>query len=191
MGKFATVVVDPPWYQGQINYDNARPDIQGRRFGMTNLPYQHMSLDEIRALPIPEVLMPDAFVFVWTTNKTLPDTFGVLDAWGLRYTVTMVWVKNGGIQTHVSPMFNAEYCLVGVRGKPKYTDLKAFMTANRWPRSEHSEKPEGFYDLLRRVTPSPRLDCFARRWIGGFTPWGDQAPTGENPLTDESQSVMF
>ena len=101
----------------------------------------------------------------------------------------MVWIKNGGIQLPQGPAFNAEYIQVGKRGKPQFFSTKAFDAANYWPRSGHSAKPEGFYDLWRRVTPGPRLDIFGRRRIAGFESWGNEAPDGP-ALPDYYQMVL-
>ena len=79
---------------------------------------------------------------------------------------------------------------MGACGKPYFLDTKGFNMAKSWPRKEHSVKPVGFYDLLRRVTPGPRLDVFGRRRIAGFTSWGNEAPEGE-PLSDRYQTVML
>src|SRR4051794_1072876 len=55
-GRFPVVVMDPPW---------PYPD------GM--LPYPTMPLDQISALPVPELLAADAIVWLWTTNRFLDD----------------------------------------------------------------------------------------------------------------------
>ena len=186
MGKFATVVIDPPWPLSQPF------GLRGGGLIGASIQEQYgmMSLADIAALPIRAVLGDDSLLFCWTVNRFLPDTFAILSAWGCAYAYTMTWVKNGGIQTPVTPMFNAEWCIVGRKGKPQYLDTKAFNTANYWPRGAHSEKPEGFYDLLRRVTPGPRLDIFGRRRIAGFTSWGNEAPEGD-PLPDHYQQVLL
>ena len=181
MGKFATVVVDPPWPMAKILRD-WRPN-------QVALDYPTMSVIEIAALPVPNVLAHDAFVFLWTTQRFLPFAIDIVQDWGCDYRMTMVWHKAGGIKPPSYPMFNAEFVVVGAKLLPKFTDTLGFRLANNWPRGAHSEKPEGFYDLLRRVTPGPRLDVFGRRRIAGFTSWGDEAPEGP-ALPDHYQTVF-
>ena len=183
MGRYATVVIDPPW---RVQHGWAGSETGG----LAPISYETMRLDDIMALPIADILADNALVFCWTVNRFLPYTFTVLAEWGVIYVYTMTWVKNSGPQTPISPQFNAEWCIVGRKGKPKYRETKAFRTANYWPRQGHSAKPEGFYDLLRRVTPGPRLDVFGRRRIAGFDSWGHEAPGGL-ALPDHYQTVMM
>lgn len=136
--------------------------------------YPTMSVEEIAAMDVPDRFANDAFVFLWTTQKFLPDAFAILERWGVKYRFTMVWHKPGGIQPHNSPQFNCEFVVVGSVGNPQFLDQKAFSTAFNAPRAGHSVKPEEFYDLLRRVTPGPRLDMFSRRDIEDFDAWGNQ-----------------
>ena len=184
MGKFKTVVVDPPWPLKRVGWSKDNTN------GLEEyVPYKRLDLDGIRALPVSDCLADDSLLFVWCTNQTLSDAISLVNTWGSRYWFTMTWVKNGGIQLPNGPMFNTEWCIVGRRGSPKFLDIKAFTTANFWKRGAHSEKPEGFYDLLRRVTPSPRIDIFGRRLIPGFVSWGDEAPEGED-LNSNYQDVF-
>ena len=181
LGSYATVVVDPPWPLapfGPQKREDFAPD------------YEMMTLPDIAALPVQAVLADDARCFLWTINRYLPQSFGILEGWGLRYTFTMTWVKNGGVKSPVTPMFNSEFIIVGSRGHPAYLDTRAFFTAHYWNRGGHSEKPEGFYDLLRRVTPGPRLDVFGRRRIAGFDSWGAEAPSGP-ALPDRYQQPLL
>lgn len=188
-GKFAVVVIDPPWPHKMSGFTQRRVKSSGNALA-SELPYETMSLHEIGAIPIPEILEDDAMVFCWTVNKFLPATFPLLETWGLKYAYTMTWVKNHGIQNPGSLQMNAEWIVVGRKGQLKYKEIKAFAIANFWKRGEHSEKPEEFYDLLRRVTPGPRIDIFGRRNIPGFTSWGNEAPAGE-PGPAHYQGVLL
>ena len=172
MGKFATVVVDPPWEMVKIERD-VRPNQHG-------FDYPTMTYDEIAACNLP--LSNDALVFCWTTQKHLPATFDILNAWGLKYRFTMVWHKPGGFQPVGLPQHNAEFVVVGACGNPKFLDTRAFNMANNWPRGVHSEKPEGFYDLLRRVTPGHALTCSAGGASQAFSRGATKLPkAGHSP----------
>ena len=170
MGKHAVVVIDPPW-----------PTV-GRHGGAGPEYYQHdlMSLKDIAAMPIPDVLADDAFVLLWVINTHMPHAYDMLKAWDLRYLFTMVWDKGHGGKPAGYPTYNAEHIVVGAKGKPKFIDTKAFKLVNQWPRRAHSEKPKEFYELLCRVTDGPRLDVFNRCRINGFDGWGSEAPCEEH-----------
>lgn len=153
-GVYDVIVVDPPW-------------------AMKGVPYSTMSLDEIRALEIP--CCNDSHVFVWANQKFLPDAFDIIKAWGLEYVCTFVWHKPCGPQPVGLPQYNCEFVLYCTKGSPKFVDTKDFWTCFNAPRGGHSEKPEEFYDVIRRVTGGTRIDMFNRRKIEGFETWGDEA----------------
>ena len=156
MGKFKTVVVDPPWDipKGPVLSSRAT---DGGLFA-PKLVYPTMTVSEIGALPINSVLDDDSFVFCWTTSRLLQDAFEIMEDWQVSYSFLMTWVKGGGPQFPGGACYNSEFIVVGKKGSPQYLDTRAFNAANYWQRTGHSQKPEGFYDLLRRVTPGPRLD---------------------------------
>ena len=162
--QYRTIVIDPPWAMKKIERE-VRPNQAG-------FDYPTMSIEEIMAIDLP--IADDAFVFLWTTQKFLPTAFQIIEAWGIKYRFTMVWHKNGGIQPYNSAQFNCEFILVGSKGNPIFYDLKAFKTAFNAPRQEYSVKPDEFYELVERVTLSPRLDMFARREIEDFDVWGNE-----------------
>lgn len=181
--RYQTVVADPPWaYEGfASSVADGRND--GARAGMTQtkLPYPSMTVDEIAELPVGYAADRNAFLFLWCTNRYLPDAFDVLAAWGFRYRQTIVWDKGSSMSPFggsVTPN-RAEYLLFGKRGEPRLIGRWSGGSVVEVPKGsqtgDHSRKPEVFLDLVETVCPGPYLELFARRQRLGWDTWGNQA----------------
>ena len=166
--KYQTVVIDPPWNVERV----LLPSHNDAAF-----PYQQMTLDEIKSIKLP--LADNAFVFLWTTHGYLRDSFSIIENdWGLEFVELLIWHKPNNNRPFANrPMINSEFIIMCKKGKPELSSVKGFLTCFSWERNgvKHSEKPDGFYDMIRGITPEPRVDMFGRRKIEGFDSWGNES----------------
>lgn len=143
------------------------------RPNQAEMDYPTMSLDEITALTIPAA--DNCHLFCWTIQKFSPvAACQIVKSWGFRYICTFGWHKPGGFQPFGLPQYNLELIIYARKGTPTFVDTKDFNVCFQAPRGRHSEKPEAFYEMIRRVTSGKRLDMFSRRQIEGFDVWGNE-----------------
>lgn len=167
-GRYRTLVIDPPWPMAKIDRDE-RP----RQAGV--LDYPTMRIDEIAALPIPDLVDPaGAHVYLWVTHKMLPAGLTLLEGWGCRYECQLTWVKPTGI-TPYSWMYNTEHVLFARAGQGLDIERKGLKLGFDAPALGHSTKPDRFYEMVRSASPGPRLEMFARRARPDFDSWGNEA----------------
>lgn len=155
--KWRCIVVDPPWEYPE--------GFQGR-----DIPYNTMTLNEIKALPIKTILMREGYLFLWATNKYLEKAFEVMRAWGCTYRQTLTWCKpKNGVGLGGMFTTNTEFVVIGQRISERSNARMKNTTGIRedsswfiWPKHGHSEKPEEFYAMVERVCLGPYLEIFAR-----------------------------
>lgn len=163
-GRFSCLVVDPPWAMQKIERD-VRPN-------QVEFDYPTMSEEELCLFPLPEMAADDCHLYLWTTQKFLPMALRLAEHWGFKYQCLMTWVKNVGF-TPYSWMYSTEHVLFCTRGSLPLLTLGKRLDFTAKVR-EHSRKPDEFYDLVREVSPGPRLDVFSREKRDGFEQYGNE-----------------
>lgn len=175
---FSTILADPPW---QFQNRTGKMAPEHKRLSR----YPTMTLDEIKNLPVTDVLADTAHLYLWVPNALLPDGIEVLKAWGFEYKSNLIWYKirkdGGPDRRGVGFYFRnvTEVILFGVRGKnartldPGRSQENIIVSQKR----EHSRKPDEQYALIESCSPGPYLELFARGSRPGWTCWGNQAET--------------
>ena len=163
--KYHTLVVDPPWEMQKIETDK-NPSQYG-------FDYHTMTNQEIADFPVvPHLAAEDSHLYLWATHKHLPAAFGIAEAWGFRYECLLTWRKDAGF-VPFSWMRSTEFALFCRRGSLQLSKLGKRLDLEA-RRSGHSRKPDQFYDLVKEVSPEPRIDVFSRQSRCGFEAWGNE-----------------
>lgn len=176
MVEYRTILVDPPWKYGKWGAASVAPRGSIYKPQSSNMPYETMSVSEIAALPVGTLAAEDCELYLWATQRYLPDAFRVMDAWGFRYCQTLTWCKKpkgtgqGGLYCPTT-----EFLLLGRQGKmPKG---KNRLDTTWWQVKRpmrHSQKPPEFHTLIERQSDSPRIELFARSQRDGWDVWGNE-----------------
>ena len=186
---YRAIVADPPWHF------RARTALQMSNWTSRRDAEKHYSVlgvDDIKALPVREIAMKDAHLFLWVTGPCLQQGFEVIKAWGFRYSaVAFTWIKLkrsfDAMQLRVLPTLesdlhvglglttrkNAEFCLLARRGNARRIS-KSVREVILAPVREHSRKPDEAYHRVRQYCAGPYIDLFARAPRDGWDVWGDE-----------------
>lgn len=174
---YDVVLADPPWdyYGSPVKWAAA-----GKHYPL-------MTNDQIRDLPVVDLLTKSGVVFLWATCPKLDFALEVFRDWGLYYRgVAFVWIKTkqdltpigaqGVRPSVVKPL--TELVLVGSRkptGRPLKLLSESVVQTVFAPRREHSRKPDEvkqrIFDLYGDI---PRIELFARETTPGWDVWGNE-----------------
>lgn len=171
MFGYSVILADPPWHFSNYSEKGEAKNAIAH--------YDCMSLDDIKALPVSQLAMPDAACIMWATAPMLPQAIETLDAWGFRYKTAGAWAKQSS--TGVKWAFGtgyiyrsaAEFYILGTIGKPKglSRSIRNLIAA---PVREHSRKPDQMHSDLEALFEGPRCELFAREGRSGWDAWGNQ-----------------
>ena len=187
--SYRTIVIDPPWKYGAWGKTSPKTRPNSKVYPM---PYKTMSLSEIAALPVPSLADVDCELYLWVTQKYMPDGFKILAGWGFKYCGTLTWCKEprgtgqGGLFTPTT-----EFILHGRIGKmPKKKRIDSTWWKITRPHNAHSKKPEFFQDIIETVSDEPRLEMFARRPRSGWSVFGNEVEGSIRLLTPRAADAI-
>lgn len=155
-----------------------------------------MSLEAIKALPVGDLAAEEAHLYMWTTRRLFREGTAaeVVRAWGFEPVGEIIWgLRNPGMGGLLGN--GHEPIIIGRRGNLPFPEkqLPAGVVFWKQPYAQgkiHSAKPDGFLDLVETLSPSPRLEMFARRQRLGWHTWGDQALDHTGQFLDTNPSEV-
>lgn len=171
---YRVVLIDPPWkWSGG---KKGRPQ-----------HYDRMTLDEIKAMPVRELLHPDGGrVIMWITGPLVERIGEIRRAWRLRYSTMITWVKlwpsdadalmffrdSLARGTGLEAVGNPEYVVILKAGKPQSIKGRPFPNPIFAGRRLHSQKPPDLHCEIEDRLDGPRCEIFARQRRAGWESWG-------------------
>jgi N6-adenosine-specific RNA methylase IME4 len=168
--------------------------------------YRCFDYPDFEKLPVADVVAKDAWLFLWVPGPwlVLGAHVPLVKAWGFKVSgMGFTWIKLNRNNTSallfadfdlrmgpgLTTRKNAEFAVLGRRGKPKRLSASVLETIVA-PIREHSRKPDEIYQRIEQFCAGPYLDLFARQRREGWTVYGDQTsrfdfegPAQRAPLT--------
>ncbi len=175
-GTYQVIYADPPWsYDFAVDSDR---DIDSK--------YATMKLGDIMNMKIPAA--DNSILFLWAPSPKLKEGLSVMEEWEFKCRTQMVWLKDRiGMGYYARQQH--ENLLIGVKGEgigvPDPQNRPSSVISA--PRTEHSKKPEIFYEIIEKMYPkATRIELFARNRRNGWTSWGNELP--ENKASNLTQT---
>ena len=161
--QYDIIYADPAWQYGakwqRISWDGlpARKNIEDH--------YPTMSMNNLKALTVPDIAKPDCLLFLWVCSPLLTRCIDVGEAWGFTYsTIGFIWHKDAhpvlGCYTHSQ----CEICLIFKRGKiPQPRGSRKELQFLSCKRGAHSVKPLEVKHRITEMFPTQaKIELFAR-----------------------------
>src|SRR5437870_354413 len=84
--RYGTILIDPPWRFANRTGKVAPEHLRLHR-------YHTMSFEEIAALPVAGLSMPQSHLYLWCPNALLFEALQIMKSWGFTYKTNIVWYK--------------------------------------------------------------------------------------------------
>jgi len=180
--KYKTIYADPPW-----QFQNRTGKVAPEHKRLTR--YNTMTLDEIKQLPVSDIVDEKGHLYLWVPNALLPEGLDVMKAWGFEYKTNIIWekVRKDGMPDGRGVGFYfrnvTEILLFGIKGSKNRTLDPGRSQVNliRSVKREHSRKPDEFIPLIESCSSAPFLEIFARGDRKNWDMWGNQATEDYEP----------
>lgn len=185
--RYHTLCIDPPWNytgnKGDKRHPGRAPRSQAEDF------YPVMETKDLFRLPVKRLAKKNAHMYLWVTNAFLLEGCLLMKHWGFRQVSMITWVKNKwGTGWHFRGQ--TEHMLFGVRGSQPIPASNRQSTYFYARALKHSAKPRESYRRIKKVSPAPRIELFARRARKGWDSWGNEAKEIDTALEKDIEAHL-
>lgn len=174
LGKFGTILADPPW-----KFQNRTGKMAPEHKRLYR--YHTMSNEEILSMPISEIALPKSHLYLWVPNALINLGLDVMKSWGFEYKTMLIWYKirkdGGPDRRGVGFYFRnvTEVILFGTKGQfrtlqPGRSQENIIISQKRG----HSIKPDELFPIIESCSEGPYIELFARRIRPNWISWGDE-----------------
>lgn len=147
------------------------------------MPYPTMAVSSMAALPVSDLAMADAHLWLWTINGFVEEALRLVRAWSFKYSTLHTWCKapmGGGLGESFG--ITTEFLIFARRGRSSVRN-RTVGTWHQWTRRYvngapcHSKKPEGAYALIETASTGPFVELFSREDQPrlGWKYWGNES----------------
>jgi N6-adenosine-specific RNA methylase IME4 len=182
LGKFGTILADPPW-----KFQNRTGKMAPEHKRLYR--YETMSNEDIMSMPVKEVALDQSHLYLWVPNALVETGLEVMQAWGFEYKTLLIWYKirkdgrpdRRGVGFYFRNV--TEIILFGVRGKLR-TGKQGRSQENiiLSQKRGHSRKPDEIFPIIEGCSPGPFLELFARQKRAGWEVWGNETDKFDKDL---------
>ena len=169
--QYGCLYVDPPWASGNGGGDA----------GGIPIPYKSLSQTKLIAMgeTIKALTPQSAQLHLWATSQEVGNAIRLMEAWGFNYRSQLVWTKPNEDRIGLGHYWanSHEILLTGIKGAScpfSKTSGKIPPSVYHYASAKHSKKPDAIRNLVEQVSPSSRLELFARNACAGWTCWGNE-----------------
>lgn len=171
--KFNIIYADCPWeFSDKLKCGNRG----------SSLKYGELTFADLKNLPINKIAADDCVLCLWCPAALLPNGLDLIKEWGFEYkTILFNWVKL--TRKHARLYFGlghytrggSEFCLLGVRGKPKVICKSVRQVQFDYVGKQHSHKPDKIRkEIVKLFGDVARIELFARQRYDGWLGLGDE-----------------
>jgi len=177
--KYTVIYADVPWPE----------EAWSKETGLDRSPEKHyrtMTLDEIKALPVPSIAHDDCAMFFWTKANRMADAIDIIRLWGFTYKTQFIWIKDSiGLGRWLRDKHEI-LCVCTKGNRPPPEDKLLVPSTFYADKNEHSVKPLRAYEIIESYYPgAPCIELFARDTREGWDSWGEESPE-DTPATPAS-----
>ncbi len=158
-GKYRTIVIDPAW-----EYDEFSKGAVAGKIGQ----YAKQTYEQLWELNLKQWAEDECHLYCWATNAYVLKAGALIEHWGFEYKQILTWIKPPPFGLGRNYRNSTEQVLFAMVGD-RTTRANNLPTHFEGSRGEHSEKPESFYEIVRKASYPPYGEANQRKFRPDFT----------------------